>query len=181
MLSTPRTRLVLLPPEKADMMAQFYQRNRTHLSPWEPIRPAAFYHEDYWHRALQEAKDLFQQQQAFKFAILHHERDDVIGVCNFTNVIHGAFKACLLGYAADKHYQGQGYMHEAIQAGIRFVFDQVGLHRVMANYIPDNTRSERLLTKLGFEREGYARRYLKINGRWQDHVLTAKLNPSMEE
>ena len=52
-------------------------------------------------------------------------------------------------------------------------FDELGLNRVMAGYLPHNERSATLLLRLGFEKEGYARRYLKINGKWEDHILTA--------
>ena len=64
-------------------------------------------------------------------------------------------------------------MQEVLRAGIDWAFDELGLHRVMANYLPRNERSARLLTLLGFEREGYAKRYLNIAGVWEDHILTA--------
>lgn len=69
-------------------------------------------------------------------------------------------------------------MSEIIEAGLRYVFEVLGLHRVMANYLPANTRSETLLLRLGFEKEGYAKSYLKIAGQWRDHVLTARINPA---
>jgi ribosomal-protein-alanine N-acetyltransferase len=47
----------------------------------------------------------------------------------------------------------------------------------MANYMPRNERSAKLLASLGFEREGYAKRYLQIAGQWEDHVLTALVDP----
>ncbi|BBN52682.1 hypothetical protein TRE132_08070 [Pseudomonas chlororaphis subsp. aurantiaca] len=70
-------------------------------------------------------------------------------------------------------------MHEALQTAIGHMFDELKLHRIMANYIPDNQRSAALLERLGFEREGYARAYLQIAGRWQDHVLTARVNDAL--
>ena len=67
-------------------------------------------------------------------------------------------------------------MHEALTAAIAHVFNAMQLHRIMANYRPQNERSARLLARLGFEPEGEARAYLKINGVWADHVLTALIN-----
>ena len=61
---------------------------------------------------------------------------------------------------------------------ISYAFDELGLNRVMANYMPSNLRSEALLNRLGFVREGVAKKYLKINGVWEDHVLTSLLNPA---
>jgi ribosomal-protein-alanine N-acetyltransferase len=56
------------------------------------------------------------------------------------------------------------------------MFDDLGLHRIMAGYLPHNKRSGKLLDRLGFEKEGLARKYLKINGRWEDHLLTSLIN-----
>lgn len=67
-------------------------------------------------------------------------------------------------------------MSEAVAAVIRFAFDSLKLHRIMANYMPSNRRSERLLEGLGFEKEGYAKEYLFIGTGWADHVLTALTN-----
>jgi ribosomal-protein-alanine N-acetyltransferase len=67
-------------------------------------------------------------------------------------------------------------MHEALTAAIAHVFEVQKLHRVMANYQPDNLASEKLLQRLGFEREGYAMQYLNINGIWADHVLTSLIS-----
>jgi hypothetical protein len=72
-------------------------------------------------------------------------------------------------------------MFEVAQAGIAYMFDIVGLHRIMANHMPANVRSEKLLRRLGFEREGVARAYLKINGPWEDHVLNALVNEHHNE
>jgi ribosomal-protein-alanine N-acetyltransferase len=47
----------------------------------------------------------------------------------------------------------------------------------MATYMTTNQRSAVLLERLGFEKEGYAKSYLNIAGTWEDHVLTALVNP----
>jgi [ribosomal protein S5]-alanine N-acetyltransferase len=51
----------------------------------------------------------------------------------------------------------------------------------MANFRPENRRSESVLTSIGFRREGLARSYLRINGQWADHVLTSMINPADPE
>jgi ribosomal-protein-alanine N-acetyltransferase len=68
-------------------------------------------------------------------------------------------------------------MFEALNASTDFVFKHLKLHRIMANYVPRNEKSGKLLKKLGFVFEGYARDYLKINGQWEDHILTSKISP----
>jgi len=83
-----------------------------------------------------------------------------------------------LGFSIARRFEGKGLMREALIAATNFMFEREGLHRIMANFRPENIRSERLLTSIGFRREGFARSYLQINGRWADHVLTSMINPA---
>ena len=69
-------------------------------------------------------------------------------------------------------------MCEALTAAIKYVFEELNLHRIMANYMPANERSAKLLRRLGFTVEGYARDYLRLAGNWRDHILTALTNDS---
>jgi len=85
-------------------------------------------------------------------------------------------QSCTLGYWIGAHYAHQGYMTAAVRAVIPFVFDSLELHRLEAACLPTNTASIKLLEKTGFKREGLARRYLRINGVWQDHLLYALLD-----
>ncbi len=71
-------------------------------------------------------------------------------------------------------------MFESLSALIRHIFHVYHLHRVMANYRPENIKSERLLKRLHFEKEGYAKDYLMISGKWRDHILTSRINDLYE-
>ena len=109
--------------------------------------------------------------------VKQEQRVPIIGVANLSNIVRGAFQAAHLGYSIDARHEGQGYMHEALEGLIEYVFEDLGLHRIMANYQPTNTSSARLLERLGFVKEGHARQYLRIAGEWQDHVLTSLIRP----
>ena len=85
--------------------------------------------------------------------------------------------ACHMGFGIAKAYEGRGLMKSLCLEAIDFAFQDLGLNRIMANYVPSNERSGKLLASLGFVIEGRAARYLKINGVWQDHVLTSLINP----
>lgn len=178
-ITTARTLLTVLPPERADLMLDFYLRNRTHLAPWEPRREESFYTLAHWQARLRDGYGQFFDGSAVQLAALDLRGERVLATCNFTNIMMGMFKACHLGYAIDHVHQGQGLMHEVVAAGIDYLFRERGLHRIMAGYMPANLRSGALLERLGFEREGYAKDYLMINGRWEDHVLTALINPAV--
>ncbi len=178
MLQTARCQLSLLQPDNAHLLLAYRQRNLAHLSPWEPPpNPDDGTLQDACQRAAAKSAQAYTDGVAVHFIATDPQTGAMLAACNFTNTVRGIFQACHLGYSVDQAWQGRGLMHEVIQAGIAYMFDTQGLHRIMANHLPSNVRSEQLLRRLGFEREGYARAYLKIAGRWQDHVLNALVNP----
>ena len=93
-----------------------------------------------------------------------------------SNIRRGVSQSCSLGYWIGEPYARQGYMTKGVRAIIWFVFDVLRLHRLEAACLPENKASAALLTRTGFQYEGLARRYLKIDGVWQDHWLFALLN-----
>ena len=177
-LQTARCKLALLLPDNAHLLLAYRQRNAAHLSPWEPTRNTddGTLEEACQHAAAKSAQ-AFSDGLAVHFIATDPQSGAMVAGCNFTNIVRGIFQACHLGYSVDHAWQGQGLMQEVVQAGIAYMFGSRGLHRIMANHMPSNVRSEKLLRALGFEREGYARAYLKIAGQWEDHVLTALVNP----
>ncbi|WP_236195763.1 ribosomal protein S5-alanine N-acetyltransferase [Pseudomonas glycinae] len=172
--------LAVLDPDQAPLENAFYQRNQRHLAPWSPIRTTDYFSTEQIRRRLEIQASAFEAGLAVHMALLTPDGAQMIGACNFSGIIRGAFQACYLGYHIDEAHQGKGLMQEALEAAIAYMFETQNLHRIMANYIPGNERSARLLERLGFEREGYAKAYLNIAGRWQDHVLTARVNPRFE-
>ena len=161
-------------------LADYYDQNRHFLKPWEPRRDESYYTYSGWQARLGMIEEMHRQQSAFYFVLLDPDEKEVIGVANYTNVIRGAFNACYLGYSLSDKLQGQGLMYEALTSTNRYMFRVQAMHRIMANYMPHNQRSGDLLARLGFEKEGYARDYLLINGQWQDHVLTALTNKNWQ-
>ncbi len=179
-LHTARCQLSLLQPDNADLLLAYRQRNLAHLSPWEPTpNPDDGTLQDACRRAAARSAQGFADGVSVHFIATDLHTGAMLAACNFTNIVRGIFQACHLGYSVDHAWQGQGLMHEVAQAGIRYMFETQGLHRIMANHLPSNVRSEQLLRRLGFEHEGYARAYLKIAGQWEDHVLTALVNPQV--
>lgn len=177
-LDTERLFLTLPPPRQAPAYLDFYVRNRERLKPWDPERSTGFYTEAFWRRQLHLNRRDFDEDLAVRFGIFERERPErLAGVANFSNLVRGCFQACHLGYTLDGELEGRGIMQEALQAALGYAFRELDLHRVMANYQPKNERSGRLLERLGFEKEGFARGYLRIDGAWRDHVLTALVRP----
>ena len=178
MIRTERLELRLPAAEDAAEIVRFYSDNREHLEPWSPDWPAAFLTEEFWRdQAEQRAQEHRAGLGARLFVFKLSEPARVIGNVSLTQVARGALQQCVLGYALAASEQGHGYMLEAVQATVRYAFETLGLHRVVASHMPRNERSARLLEKAGFEREGYSRSLLLIHGRWEDHVNTAIVNP----
>ena len=100
---------------------------------------------------------------------------DLVGVANLSQIFHGPFRNAYLGYYAFAPHDGQGLMKEGLELTIRHAFGPLKLHRIQANVQPSNERSIALLRSIGFTEEGYARRYLKVGGRWRDHLMFALL------
>ncbi len=173
-LQTERLVLKIAGPELARQRVAYETRNRAFHAPWSPVRPEEFFTEAFWVDRLTAAQEAARKKTRFNFTLLERRvNGHIIGALNFTEIVHGAFEACNVGYALDERAVGRGYMTEALKEGLRFVFEDLGLHRVMASYMPLNVRSGELLRRLGFRVEGFARDYLRINGEWRDHILTA--------
>jgi ribosomal-protein-alanine N-acetyltransferase len=168
-------------PSDVPAILRFYADNQAFFKATDPPRPPPFYTEDYWSKRVRTmATDYVQDKSAGFFLFASSDDRAVIGSINLSNVVRGAFQACHLGYAIAEREQGKGLMTEALTMALRFAWEKLKLHRVMANYLPHNERSARVLKKLGFVVEGYARDYLFIDGKWQDHVLTALTNERWE-
>jgi ribosomal-protein-alanine N-acetyltransferase len=176
-LETERLVLTIPPSYVARQVVDYFVRNREHLRPWSPTRSEAFFTESFWIARLERDRAEFRRGRSLRltlFSKLHLAR--VVGAVQLSQIVRGAFQGGSLGYHLDAEYQGQGLMTEALREVIRYAFDELNLHRVMANYVPENDRSARLLARLGFEKEGLAPDYLRIEGRWRDHVLSSLKN-----
>jgi [ribosomal protein S5]-alanine N-acetyltransferase len=182
-IKTERLLLTLPPPETSAQLLAYAIDNREHLAPWSPPRPDDYYTAAYWQDRLQLSRTEFMRGESLRLVLFKRENplEEVVGECNFTSIARGPFQACYLGYNLDRRGEGQGLMREALRAAIDYVFSDLKLHRIMANYMPANERSARLLRRLGFTVEGYARDYLFIAGQWRDHILTSLTNDRVRE
>ncbi len=160
----------------ASMLAQYYTINASHLNRWESVKDRGYHKLDAWTQRLEQCELEQKDNKAAYFVALNTSATKVIATCNLTNIVHGAFLACYMGYSVSKEYEGCGKMKQLCQHVISYAFNNLALNRIMANYMPNNERSENLLKSLGFEIEGRAKKYLFINGLWQDHILTSLIS-----
>jgi ribosomal-protein-alanine N-acetyltransferase len=177
-LKTQRLRIEALAPEHAQAFLAFFDRNRAHLEPWEPKRSETFYTLEFMQADI--AKSVYAAQRGLeaRFVAFDDESEDIAVSINVRNIRRGVIQAANIGYAVAADRQGRGYATEAVAAVIRYAFDSLNLHRLETSYQPANERSGRVLRKLGFTIEGFARDYLRIAGRWRDGVLVSLINDS---
>lgn len=150
--------------------------SRAFLAPWEPTWPLDDLTRSAFRRRVRRYLQDIREDNAYPFFIFREDDDGFMGGLTLSNVRRGVTQSASLGYWIGEGVSRQGHMTASVAAVIPFVFDQLGLHRLEAACLPSNAASIRLLEKVGFAREGFARRYLRINGVWQDHFLYAMLS-----
>ncbi len=166
------------PQDYADW-AELRAISREHLRPWEPewsrdeLTRASFRRRlRYYHKDIRE-------EVGYSFFIVRTGDSQLLGGLTLSNIRRGVTQATSIGYWIGQPYAGQGYMTEAVRQASRFVFDGLALHRIEAACLESNFASMAVLERNGFQREGLARKYLKIDGRWQDHILFALLREDL--
>lgn len=179
-LRTQRLVITIPGARAAEAHARFARENQAHLNPWGVASDERDFDAGWWRETLDRQVEHFRSGTRYAFCLFDAATGadgPLLGYVNFSEVVRGVFLACYMGYALAESVQGQGYMTEACRAAIDYIFQQVRLHRIMANYMPNNARSAAVLRRLGFTIEGTAKQYLFLAGAWQDHVLTSLTNP----
>jgi ribosomal-protein-alanine N-acetyltransferase len=188
-IETPRLVLRLATGDDVREIVRFYRDNQAFLQPWEPLHTPYFFTEAHWQRQVVQSRDEHACDQALRLFLFRRDAAEeaaaaagrLIGSLSFSGFLRGAAHACSVGYSLAEAEQGRGYMTEALDAAVGFAFEALHMHRIVAGYLPRNERSGRLLRRAGFVVEGYARDYLRINGRWEDHILTSRTNDAWTE
>jgi [ribosomal protein S5]-alanine N-acetyltransferase len=155
--------------------AALREQSRAFLTPWEPLWPADDLTRASFRNRVRRHADEMARDEAYSFFVFREEDDTLLGGLSLGHVRRGVSQAATLGYWMGESYAGKGYMSRAVRAVLGYAFKIQGLHRIEAACLPSNEPSKRLLERVGFQQEGYARAYLNINGQWRDHLLFALL------
>ena len=156
-------------PELLDLRTH----NREFFGPFEPssvVIPTTL--DEQRERLDSERKD-WDEGRGYVFGIFRSGDSELVGRIAFSHVTRAAWQNAVLGYFIDREQNGNGFATEAARLALGFAFSHAGLHRVQAGVMPRNTRSIGVVRRAGFREEGTARRYLEINGVWEDHIIFA--------
>jgi [ribosomal protein S5]-alanine N-acetyltransferase len=159
-----------------DDWAKLRAQSREFLEPWEPTWPTDDLSRAAFRRRLRRNRDEILSDEAYPFLIFRVADNVLVGGLTLGQVRRGVAQTATLGYWMGEAHAGHGLMSNAVRAVIDHAFGPLGLRRIEAACLPHNQRSIRLLERLGFRKEGIARAYLQINGRWQDHLFYALLD-----
>jgi len=170
--------VLLRPPQMGDYAewAQLRALSRAHLTPWEPQWARDELSRTAFRRRLRHYMREQREDQGYAFFIFRALDDALLGGLTLSNVRRGVSQSASLGYWLGVNHLRQGYMTEAVRAVLPMAFDDLRLHRVEAACMPSNIASVSVLERNGFQQEGIARGFLRINGVWQDHLLYARVN-----
>ena len=172
-------RLRLPVPGDWQEWSQLRESSREFLVPWEPEWANDSHSRVAYRRRLRRQKKEASEGISFSFFVVRLSDRRLLGGITLNNIQRGVSQSCSVGYWIGKRYARSGYMTEGLHCVLSHCFKTVGLNRGEAACMPDNGASKALLIRCGFQREGYAKKYLKINGVWRDHLLFAILKDEL--
>ena len=179
--TTKRLILRSLVANDAKILLDYQERNKDFFREWEPKREEKFYSLEQMSNIIVKNDKEYLEKTFFGLYLFNKEDEErIIGNISVTNIAYGVFQSCFLGFKLDKDEINQGKITEALKIVISIIFDEYKLHRIEANIMPKNVRSRRVVEKLGFTEEGLSKKYLRINGKWEDHLHYALLNEVVE-
>lgn len=150
-----------------------YRRNREHLAPWEPARAESFFTTADQTRIL--TGQLEELEAGAGYPLVFVNGATVIGRMALSGIVRGPFQSASIGYWVDKEHAGQGLASAALRNVVKHCLEDLGLHRIEAGTLFHNLGSQKVLSNAGFAPIGIAEKYLKIAGRWQDHMLFQRI------
>jgi ribosomal-protein-alanine N-acetyltransferase len=170
---------VRLRPHRASDYAEWVElraRSRDFLQPWEPTWPSDDLTRAAFRRRLAAYSADIERGGAYPFLVFRKSDGAMVGGITLSNIRRGVAQMGSIGYWVGEPFARQGHTVAAVRAVTKFCFGRIGLHRVEAACLPSNEASQGVLRKAGFQQEGLARAYLRINGAWRDHLLFGLLN-----
>lgn len=170
-------RLYLRAPRLEDFRAweRIRTESRDYLTPWEPTWAKDELTREAFRRRLRRYGDDARDGRGHAFFVFAQSADRLLGGVTMSNIRRGVTQTATIGYWMGQPHAGRGLMSEALAALTAHAFDDMGLHRLEAACLESNEASQKVLLKVGFRSEGRARKYLKIDGAWRDHLLYAML------
>ena len=180
----PGVGIRLLAATDAGAMSAAYLRNRGHLAPWEPERLDPFFTASHQLDIIHAKRAHLSAGTEVPWVLVDTDQpgselhgDRIVGAITLTGIVRGPFLSANLGYWVDRDLTGRGIATAGVRYTLGYAGAELGLHRVQAATVVHNAASRRILDRTGFQEIGLAPNYLKIAGKWQDHLLHQVILP----
>ncbi|WP_101842028.1 GNAT family N-acetyltransferase [Halobacillus sp. Marseille-P3879] len=164
--------------EDAPALLHLQSKNRSFFERFSMERKDHYYTVETQREKIKQFIEEAKQDRQYNFGIYTYEHDALIGTINLFQVQRGPLQSAFIGYFLDQAHNGRGFMTEAVKLVVKYGFEFLQLHRIEAGVMPHNIGSMRVLEKAGFHKEGIAKQNVKINGKWEDHQVLARINPA---
>lgn len=175
---TDRLILTTLGREAAPMLLSFYEENKDHLEPWEPMRSFNFYSLHFQKASLTAETNLMAEGKLIRYWVfLKDKPDEIVGSVCFQNFLKSPYNSCAIGYKFAKRHCRNGYAYESITKSIELLWRDYSVHRIEAYIMTNNKPSIQLIKKLDFNYEGTCFSFANIGGQWRDHNRYSIINP----
>ncbi|WP_411345044.1 GNAT family N-acetyltransferase [Paenibacillus sp. WLX1005] len=177
MMQNESIQVRLVQVDDAAQLLNMETANREFFQQFTGARAETFYTLEGQQDLARKRMERATQDVGYWFVIMQRETEQIVGLIMLSEVVRDNLQSCWIGYFLDHLYNGKGIMTAAVKMVVEYAFEELQFHRLEAGVMPHNIGSIRVLEKAGFEREGLARKNVKINGVWQDHVTMGIVNP----
>jgi len=184
--------LVLRPLQRRDQKqwASVREANRAWLAEWDATPPpeswpAHFTYAD----MIKSQRELAREGRSLPWALAWDDgwpgrpsrATQMIGQLTVSGITMGSARYGYIGYWIDHRWAGNGLVPLGVALACDYCFGTLRLHRLEIDILPENSRSHRVVEKVGFVADGQRASVLHINGRWRDHdafIMTADQAPT---
>lgn len=168
--------LVSLNAEDAKTMFQLVDHNRDFLGKWLPWVKHTKTVEDS-EKYISYVRKKYEEKKVMDLGIFY--QNTFVG-CIGLHEIDSINKKTSIGYWLGESYQGRGIMHESVKALIRHSFHTLGMNRIEIRSAVGNTRSRKVIERLGLKFEGILREAEWVNDHFVDHEVFSILKSEIE-
>ena len=165
-----RVILKILDESYAEQVLCFSQENADIFMNYEQSYPENYFTREYQSLLLKGYLKQFTEMHSARYYVFLKDTPSlIIGCVGLSDIRLNSDKSATLYYKADRAYVKRGYITEAVSCLLWHAADELKLHRIEADILPENKSSIALVKRLGFEFEGIAKSSHEIQGDWRDH------------
>ncbi|WP_019910041.1 GNAT family N-acetyltransferase [Paenibacillus sp. HW567] len=159
-------------PEDAAALLDLELRNRRVFEQFSAVeRDDAFYTLEKQSGRIAGWEIAREEKRNYSFGIFLHENDMLTGDISLAHIVLDSQQKWILGYLLDQDHQGKGYMSEAVPLVLEYAFKEADIRQIEAGVKPTNAGSIKVLKKAGFQEQGLVHNLVKINGKFEEHVM----------